>query len=203
MAQMSHARPSSSRSFSAQKGSSMRASMEKVLRVGKKYSALVPARTPTTWVMQWRMDCRAVVQVKSNLLPDVLRSPIHHRVGGVGGADMKIGKQIERRARRRFGLALTVQFRLARKGSTSHWGTGAIHNVSSSGISFQCRGPLPVGCHLEVAIEWPATRGPCPIRLLATGFVVRSSATRTAMQITWHRLRIAPPATEISLSAIA
>src|ERR1019366_5948205 len=57
--------PSSSRSFSAQKGSSMRPSMEKVLRVGKKYSALAPARTPTTWVMQWRMDCRAVVQVKS------------------------------------------------------------------------------------------------------------------------------------------
>ena len=166
-------------------------SMEKVLRVGKKYSALVPARTPTTWVMQWRMDCRAVVQVKSNLLPGVLCSPIHHCVGGVGGADMKIVKQIERRARRRFGLALAVRFRMTRKGSTS------------SGISFQCRGPLPVGCHLEVAIEWPATRGPCPMRLLATGFVVRSSATRTAMQITWHRLRITPPATEISLTAIA
>src|ERR1035441_3122808 len=119
-------------------------SMEKVLPVGKKYSALVLARTPTTWVMQWRMDCRAVVQVKSNLLPGVLCSPIHHCVGGVGGADMKIGKQIERRARRRFGLALTVRFRMTRKGSTSHWGTGAIHNVSSSGISFQCRGPLPV-----------------------------------------------------------
>jgi len=203
MAQMRHARPSSSRSFSAQKGPSMRPPMEKVLRVGKKYSALAPARTPTTWVMQWRMDCRAVVQVKSNLLPGVLYSPIHHCVGGVGGADMKIGKQIERRARRRFGLALAVRFRMTRKGSTPHWGTGAIHNVSSSGISFQCRGPLPVGCHLEVAIEWPATRGPCPMRLLATGFVVRSSATRTAMQITWHRLRITPPVTEISLTAIA
>src|ERR1039458_5244880 len=122
---------------------------------------------------------------------------------GWGGADMKIGKQIERRARRRFGLALTVQFRLTHKGSTSHWGTGAIHNLSSNGISFQCRGPLPVGCHLEVAIEWPATRGPCPITLPATTFVVPSSRTRNAIEITWHRLRIAPPATEISLSAIA
>src|ERR1039457_2567733 len=57
-------------------------SMEKVLRVGKKYSALAPARTPTTWGMQWRMDCRAVVQVKNNLLSAVFRSPIHHRGGG-------------------------------------------------------------------------------------------------------------------------
>ena len=109
----------------------------------------------------------------------------------------------ERREKRRYVLAHTIRFRLSAKQPTSRWAVGTIQDMSSSGISFQCRGPLPVGCHLEVAIEWPATRGPCPMRLLATGFVVRSSATRTAMQITWHRLRITPPATEISLTAIA
>jgi len=110
---------------------------------------------------------------------------------------------IERRARRRFGLPLTVQFRLTRKGSTSHWDTGTIHDMSSNGISFQCRGPLPVGCRLELNIAWPATRGaPCLTQLHATGFVVRSSAAKAAVQIAWHRLCI-EPAAEMALSAIA
>ena len=115
---------------------------------------------------------------------------------------MKTGTQVERRARRRFGLALTVHFRLTRKGSTSRWGSGTINDVSSSGVSFQCRGPLPVGCHLELTLSWPAPRGQDSLRLRATGFVVRSSATKTAMRITWHRLG-AEPAEVIPLSAIA
>jgi hypothetical protein len=115
---------------------------------------------------------------------------------------MSTRKHIERRARRRFELALTVQFRLTRKISTARWGTGTIHDMSSSGISFQCRGPLPVGCHLELTVPWPAVRGPYPLRLRATGFVVRSSATRTAIQITWHRLGIEPKGV-IPISAIA
>src|ERR1022692_5054531 len=77
--------PSSSRSFSAKKGSSMRPSMEKVLRVGKKYSALAPARTPTTWVMQWRMDCRAVVQVKSTFFLMFCAHPSTTVLEGWGG----------------------------------------------------------------------------------------------------------------------
>jgi len=115
---------------------------------------------------------------------------------------MGMRKQIERRARRRFELALTVQFRLTRKQSTPRWATGTIHDMSSSGISFQCRGPLPVGCHLELAVPWPAARGPYPMRLRATGFVVRSSATKSAIQITWHRLGV-ESAGAIPMSAIA
>jgi len=123
-------------------------------------------------------------------------------VEGREGIHMGMRKQIERRARRRFELALTVQFRLTRKESTARWGAGTVHDMSSSGVNLQCHGPLPVGCHLELTIPWPAARGPYPVRLRATGFVVRSSATRTAIQITWHRLGIEPKGA-IPISAIA
>jgi hypothetical protein len=109
----------------------------------------------------------------------------------------------ERRTRRRFELPLALLFRLSRKGSASRWSTGTIHDMSSNGIGFRCRGPLPVGCHLEVIVAWPATRtGQYTTQFRATGLVVRSSGTMTAMNITWHQLQIAP-ATEVSLSAIA
>jgi len=114
---------------------------------------------------------------------------------------MKTGKLMERRARRRFELALTVQFRLTRKRATSRWVMGTIQDMSSNGISFQCRGPLPVGSHVELTAAWPAAREQNPLHLRATGFIVRSSATKTAMRITWHRLGVEPSA--IPISAIA
>jgi hypothetical protein len=75
--------------------------------------------------------------------------------------------------------------------------------MSSTGISFRCRGPLPVGNHLELHVAWPATRGvEHSTHLRATGLIVRSSGTLTALRITWHRLDIEPPAA-LPLSAIA
>ena len=166
-------------------------------RICEKYPVLLTARTPTTWVTQWRMDCRELIQARLTLSRFAVTP--HHRAGREA-LIMKTRKLIERRARRRFELALTVQFRLTRKRSAARWGTGTIHDMSSSGINFQCRGPLPVGCHLELTIVWPATREQYPMRLRATGFVVRSTSTKTAIQITWHRLGIEPVET-IPISA--
>jgi hypothetical protein len=116
---------------------------------------------------------------------------------------MKTQAHAEKRTRRRFELALTVRFRLTCKGSASRWVTGTIHDMSSTGISFRCRGPLPVGNHLELHVAWPATRGEeHSTHLRATGLIVRSSGTLTALRITWHRLDI-EPAVALSLSAIA
>jgi hypothetical protein len=119
------------------------------------------------------------------------------------GAKMKKRTHIESRGKRRFELDLTVHFRLSLKGSTSRWGSGTIQNISSSGISLRCRRPLPVGGHLELIVEWPATQdGQYPIHLHATGFVVRSSGSRTALRISSHRFRIATEAERL-LAAIA
>ena len=116
---------------------------------------------------------------------------------------MKTRTQIERRRRRRFELPLTVHFRQTRKGAATRWGAGTIQDMSSGGVSFRCRGALPVGCHLELKIAWPATRGSDYMMYFrATGLVVRSSGSVTAMRITWHRLDL-EPAVEMPLSAIA
>jgi len=115
---------------------------------------------------------------------------------------MKMHKYVERRVRRRFELPLGVQFRLTRKRSSARWVTGTIHDMSSGGISFQCRGPLPLGSHVELTADWPANRGPYPMHLRATGFVVRSNSNKTAIRITWHRLAV-DPVVAMPLGAIA
>jgi len=97
----------------------------------------------------------------------------------------------ERRGKQRFKIALTIRFRLSRKGSMSRWGNGTIHDISSSGISFRSRRPLPVGGHLELIIDWPATHGDStPVTLHATGFVVRRDGNKIAVQIPSPRFRI-------------
>ena len=133
-----------------------------------------------------------------------LADPRHHEVEGVhGGLKVKKSTYIESRAKRRFELDLTVHFRLSLKGSTSRWGVGTIQNMSSSGISLRCRRPLPVGGHLELIVDWPAHQdGEYPIHLHATGFVVRSSGSKTALRISSHHFRSATEA-EGSLAAIA
>jgi hypothetical protein len=97
----------------------------------------------------------------------------------------------ERRGKQRFVVDLTVHFRLSIKGFPSRWGTGTVHDMSSSGVSFRSRRQLPVGGHLELIIDWPCVRADKhPITLHATGLVVRSSGSKTAVQIPSHRFRI-------------
>jgi hypothetical protein len=111
----------------------------------------------------------------------------------------------ERREKRRFVLAHTVRFRLSAKRSTSRWTIGTIQDMSSSGVSFRCRRPLPLGGHLELIVDWPATLGnPRLVNLHASGFVVRSSRTKTAVRITSHRFETVDwPAASIIQAAIA
>jgi len=116
---------------------------------------------------------------------------------------MKKRIKIESRAKQRFELELTVHYRLSLKGSTSRWGTGTILDMSSGGISMRCRRPLPVGGHLEMIIDWPATHGGhYPMYLHATGFIVRSGSSKAAMRITSHRFRLEPLAA-LSIGATA
>ena len=63
-------------------------------------------------------------------------------------------------------------------------------DLSTSGIGFRCRRPLPVGAHIEMTIAWPAKYAEIyPIDLVVTGFVVRSDAGRTAVRVTSRKLR--------------
>jgi hypothetical protein len=65
--------------------------------------------------------------------------------------------------------------------------------IGGAGLSFRCRKTLPVGAHVELAIDWPAKHDEIyPILLQATGFVLRSDAGRTAVRVTSRKFRVEP-----------
>ena len=103
----------------------------------------------------------------------------------------------DRRRHPRYGVRLSVHYHVSQKGRTARTGTGVTLNMSSSGVSFRCRKPLPVGAHVEMVIDWPAKHVELyPVDLLVTGFVVRSDAHHTAIRMTSRKFRIAEASDE-------
>ncbi len=97
----------------------------------------------------------------------------------------------ERRTTRRYDLHLPVHFRVSQKGAVARWGTGTTREMSTTGLSFRTRKPLPIGAHVEVIVDWPAKYADeQPIDLQLTGFIVRSDSSRTAVKVTSRRFRI-------------
>jgi hypothetical protein len=97
----------------------------------------------------------------------------------------------DRRVNQRFGIHLPIHFRISQKGASSRWGSGVTIDVSSGGVSFRCRRPLPVGAHIEMVIDWPAKfDNAFPVDLRSTGFIVRSDGTRSAARMTARHFRI-------------
>lgn len=84
-----------------------------------------------------------------------------------------------------------MHYRLSQKGAVARWGTGVTKEMSTSGLSFRTRKPLPVGSHIEMIVDWPAKYADDqPIDLQLTGFIVRSDNHRTAVRVTSRRFRI-------------
>ena len=99
-------------------------------------------------------------------------------------------REIDRRINRRYDLRLPLHYRVAQKGLPPRSGSGLTCDLSTGGISFRCRRPLPVGAHVEITVAWPARYAEIyPIDLIVTGFVVRSDASRTAVRMTSRRFR--------------
>ena len=81
-------------------------------------------------------------------------------------------------SRRRYELHLPVHYRISQKGVVARWGTGMTREMSTTGLSFRTRKPLPVGSHVEMIVDWPAKYADDqPIDLQLTGFIVRSDVT--------------------------
>ena len=112
-------------------------------------------------------------------------------------------REFERRANRRYDLRLPLQYRVSQRGSPSRAGNGMTCDVSTTGIAFRCRRPLPVGAHIEMTVTWPAKNADTfPIELLLTGFVLRSDGGRSAVRVTSRKFRIdALPAAPFRASA--
>jgi hypothetical protein len=99
----------------------------------------------------------------------------------------------DRRVNRRYELRLALHYRMSQKGEPIRSGSGVTCDMSSAGLSFRCRKPLPAGVHIEILIEWPVKHGKLdPVALQVTGFVVRSDDDRTAVCITSHKFRVTP-----------
>jgi hypothetical protein len=104
--------------------------------------------------------------------------------------DFRNVREMERRVNRRYDLRLPLHYRVSQRGLPPRAGSGMSCDLSTSGIGFRCRRPLPVGAHIEMTIAWPAKYAEMyPMDLVITGFVVRSDAGRTAVRVTSRKFR--------------
>jgi c-di-GMP-binding flagellar brake protein YcgR len=109
----------------------------------------------------------------------------------------------DRRRNRRYEMRLPLHYRVSVKGEPARSGSGMTMDMSTTGMSFRSRKPLPIGAHVEVVVDWPAKYADVyPIDLQVTGFVVRSDAGRTAVRMTSRKFRVASvPAEPIRATA--
>lgn len=104
--------------------------------------------------------------------------------------DYRNVREIEHRVNRRYDLRLPLHYRVSQKGQPPRSGSGMTCDLSTGGIGFRCRRPLPVGAHIEITIAWPARYAEMyPMDLVITGFVVRSDAGRTAVRMTSRKFK--------------
>jgi len=69
-------------------------------------------------------------------------------------------------------------------------GTGSSLDLSSGGISFSSTEPLRVGSYLELSVSWPVLLNQsCPLKLVASGRVVRSDYNCTAIRLDRYEFR--------------
>jgi len=96
----------------------------------------------------------------------------------------------ERRSRKRFPLALAVEYRLLGQGARS--GSGWTHNISSRGVLFEVAEQEPISGLIELVVSWPcALDGVCALNLVIKGRVVRIEDRGIAMECTQHEFRTA------------
>jgi len=97
---------------------------------------------------------------------------------------------LERRESSRFPIQEELQYRVVNRRVQTSTGVGRTIDMSSSGILFQAAEAIPLGRTLEVSVDWPARLGGiCLLKLVATGPVVRSEGTLTALRIQKYEFR--------------
>jgi PilZ domain len=99
----------------------------------------------------------------------------------------------ERRSRKRFPLALAVEYRLLGKRERS--GSGRTRNISSTGVFFEVAERQPFSGSIELVVTWPCTLdNSCALKLLMKGRVVRSEGRGIAIESKQYEFRTAGPA---------
>lgn len=98
---------------------------------------------------------------------------------------------IERRAARRFNLALPLRYILQTAAGHVYIGKGVTRNISSRGLLFRPEeGVILVG-FMHIAIAWPVPCGDKPMELCLAGEAVRADEAGIAVQALRHELTAA------------
>ena len=98
--------------------------------------------------------------------------------------------QEERRRYRRFPVSLKLSYKLA----TGRMGTGEVADMSSGGLRFRGREPLPVGELIEADVSWPFLLNQTqPLDVHVRGMVVRSDERGIAISISRYEIRSRHP----------
>src|SRR5664279_235093 len=96
----------------------------------------------------------------------------------------------ERRQDRRYHLQLELKWKLIRRRRVLDTGTGQTVDVSSGGILFDAGRHLPEGLNVELSIAWPVLlHNVAPMKLVATGKIVRGDGHRVAIRTMQHEFR--------------
>ena len=96
----------------------------------------------------------------------------------------------DRRTDRRYEVALDLRWKLIRRRKVLHTGEGQTVDLSSGGILFDPRRPLPVGLDVELSIAWPILlNNTAPMQLVVTGRIVRCNGNQVAIRMVQHEFR--------------
>jgi len=102
----------------------------------------------------------------------------------------KKDEELDRRAKRRFGIEQTLRYRLLYGSRVTESGTGRTLNISSSGVWFTTEGVLGTGLPVELSMSWPVRLNDvCPMKLMIYGCVVRSDQSSAALAIERYEFR--------------
>jgi hypothetical protein len=90
----------------------------------------------------------------------------------------------ERRVKTRYNLALEVSYCVLGGARSGEAGTGRTVDVSSAALRFAAERPLANGLGMEIVVDWPTLLdGRVPLKLIATGLVIRTHGTETVVKI--------------------
>jgi len=109
----------------------------------------------------------------------------------------------DRRDDRRYQICLDVLWKLVRRKKVLQTGDGQTLDLSSGGLLFDARRPLPAGFSVELSIAWPVLLNDvATMRLAITGRIIRSSGNRIAIRMIQHEFRTGPQFTTSRFLAV-
>jgi c-di-GMP-binding flagellar brake protein YcgR len=101
-------------------------------------------------------------------------------------------KRSDRRSKRRYPIALEVQYKVMKHRRVERLGSGRTLNISSGGVLFEADGLLPTSGPIELALNWPfLLHGSCGLKLVMRGRIVRTDEKTTAIRAEFHEFRTA------------